>query len=286
MSALAAALLCAAFAGGVCLLIDGARLRPPTPLRPVTRTRTRPPLRRAAYAAAGALVVGLVARWPVAAVAAGVLGWFAPHLLWSSASRATQTERTEAIASWTEMLRDTMAGARGLEEAITTSARVAPAAIADEVSALAAALEHQSLSSALRRFSSDLAHPTGDLVVASLTMAAEGAVGDLGELLGTLAVAAREEAGMRLRIEAARARLRTAVRVIAGCTAITAIGLIALNRPYLRPYSTPTGQAVLALVCSLWGLGLWWLARMGEFISPERFLADPQQEALAQGVAE
>jgi Flp pilus assembly protein TadB len=104
-------------------------------------------------------------------------------------------------------------------------------------------------------------------------LAASGAVGDLVELLGTLAVAAREEASMRLRVEAARARLRTAVRVIAGVTLAMALGLILLNRGYIDVYATASGQVVLAVVVGLWGLALWWLARMGEFIAPDRFLA-------------
>ena len=73
-------------------------------------------------------------------------------------------------------------------------------------------------------------------------------------------------------VAAARARLRTAVRVIAGVTALTALGLIVLNRSYLDSYWTPTGQGVLAVVAVTWGIGLWWLAKMGDFIAPERFL--------------
>ncbi|MDQ3643444.1 MAG: pilus assembly protein TadB, partial [Actinomycetota bacterium] len=143
-------------------------------------------------------------------------------------------------------------------------------------------LEREPLTTALRAFAADLAHPAGDLVVASLVLAASGPVGDLGELLGTLAVAAREEAGMRLRVEAARARLRTAVRVITCCTLATALGLIFLNGSYLDAYGTAAGQVVLALVVAGWALALWWLTRMSDFIAPERFLtgaADSESQA-------
>jgi hypothetical protein len=172
------------------------------------------------------------------------------------------------------MLRDTMSGAHGLEETTITTAAVAPAPIKAEVTALAVRLERHPLTDALESLAIDLAHPTGDLVVASLRLSSQGAVGDLGELLGTLAVAARDEAAMRLRVEATRARLRTAVRVIAGCTAATAIGLVVLNRPYLSVYGTGIGQLVLAVVAVSWGGALWWLARMGEFVTPGRFLSN------------
>ena len=278
----------AGFAGGGWLVLSG--------LTPSDRPRTRPDFksdvprqaadirRRAALAVGLGAATGLLTRWPVAAIALGALGWFSPELFGSTAAREEATGRTEAIAAWTEMLRDTISGAHGLEEAVMTTGAVAPAAIRREVTDLAVRLEREPLDRALRQFAIDLSHPTGDLVVAALTLAAAGAVGDLGELLGTLAVSARDEAGMRLRVEAARARLRTAVRVIAGCTASTAVGLILLNRSYLDVYAGVTGQVVLALVAILWGASLWWLSRMGDFIAPERFLAlaatDPYDEAV------
>jgi hypothetical protein len=170
------------------------------------------------------------------------------------------------------MLRDTMSGAHGLEEAIITSAQVAPPAIRLETTALAVRLEREPLDVALAGLADDLAHPMGDLVVTALTLAATGATGDLSELLGTLAVAARDEAAMRLRVEASRERLRTAVRVIAGVTAATAAGLFVLNRGYVDVYRTATGQVVLAVVALSWGVALAWLARMSQFMAPERFL--------------
>src|SRR5204862_5493577 len=121
---------------------------------------------------------------------------------------------------------------------------------------------------ALHAFADDLNHPTGDLVVTALSLAAHGSVGHLSELLGALAVAARDEAAMRLRVEAARARLRTAVRVIAAVTAMTVVGLVVFNRSYLDAYSDPAGQLVLALVAVTWGAGLWWLSRMSRFMAP------------------
>jgi Flp pilus assembly protein TadB len=84
---------------------------------------------------------------------------------------------------------------------------------------------------------------------------------------------------MHLRVDAARARLRTGVRVIAAVTAATALGLMLLNRPYLDVYSGPLGQLVLAVVVTTWAGALWWLHRMSQFLTPDRFLAPrPQAE--------
>lgn len=274
---LIASLVGLGLAVGILLIVDGVHRRP----RPARRLR--PPAvddfeRRAALAVALGGLTAAITRWPVAAIALAALGWFIPDLFGGKASRDRATARTEAIAAWTEMLRDTMSGAHGLEETMITTAAVAPPAIKAEVTALALRLDQEPLTQALGEFAEDLAHPTGDLVVAALTLAAGGSVGDLGDLLGTLAVAARDEAGMRLRVEATRARLRTAVRVIAACTAATALGLVVLNRPYLSAYGDASGQAVLAAVAAAWAAALWLMARMAEFVAPERFLAATTDE--------
>jgi hypothetical protein len=268
---LVAALLGVGVAAGVLMIVSGLCLSAEPARLPRLRTPTRAG-ERVAPAVGAAVVVGALTRWPIAAIAVGVGAWYWPELFGGRAARERATTRTEAIAAWTEMLRDTISGAHGLEEAVLTTAAVAPAAIRAEVSSLAVRLEQEPLDVALRAFAVELAHPTGDLVVAALTLAARGSAGELVELLGTLAVAARDEAAMRLRVEAARARLRTAVRVIAACTATTAIGLILLNRSYLAVYATPTGQVVLAFVAIAWGISLRWLAGMSEYIAPERFL--------------
>lgn len=278
--ALLATLVGVLFAAGLLLIVSG--LRPRSADRPVRPGRRHisehAPARRVAVALACGLVALAFTRWPVAAAGVAAAGWCAPELFGSRQARERAVARTEAIASWAEMLRDTMAGSHGLEEAVITTADVAPAAIRSEVTRLAVRLEREPLKTCLEEFADELAHPTGDLVVTALLLAADGSVGDLTDLLGTLAVAAREEAAMRLRVEAARARIRTAVRVIAVVTGTTAGGLIVLNRSYLDAYGTVEGQIALTVVVACWGAGLWWLSRLGDYVTPERFLALAREE--------
>ena len=167
------------------------------------------------------------------------------------------------MAGWAEMLRDTMAGSAGLEQAIVATAPLAPLPIRAEVATLAVRLEGERLAPALRAFADEVADPTCDLVVAALVLAAEHQAQRLGELLGSLAAAARDQATMRLRVEAGRARTRTSVKVIVGATGALVVGLALFNRGYLAPYDTAVGQLVLLLV----GGGLRrsafvWLSRM------------------------
>lgn len=238
-----------------------------SPRRPVHRLRDR------AVRAAGLSIVLLVlSRWPIAAIGGAFLGWFSPELFASRSDRDRALARTEAIASWTEMLRDTISAAHGLEAAIATTAPVAPEPVRAEIEHLAQSLKRTSLPDALRQLAVDLAHPISDLVVASLSVAANGAVKDLAELLGLLADSARDEAAMQMRVEASRARMRTAVRVITSVTIVTAVGLVALNPVYVEVYRTVVGQVVLAGIVSAWGVALWWLSSMSQFQQPERFL--------------
>jgi tight adherence protein B len=231
----------------------------------------------------GAMVlVGALTGWPVAALLAGVGALTLPKLFNGSKHRARQVARTEAIAGWTEMLRDTLSAAAGLEQAIVATAAVSPLPIRSEVMSLATALESERLVPALRNFANDLADPTGDLVVAALVLAAGHEARNLSELLGSLAGAARDQAAMQLRIEAGRARIRTSTNVVIGSTLFFALGLIVLNRSYLDPFGTALGQAVLAIIGIIFGFSFWWLERMGRPQSPERFLVSVPSSASAQ----
>jgi hypothetical protein len=228
---------------------------------------------RLVAAVSAAALVGLLTRWPAGVVLAGAFGFAAPALFGGAGARRRTIARTEAVAAWAEMLRDTMAAAAGIEQAIVATAGVAPDAIAGPVRHLATRLERDRLSVALRDFAAELADPTGDLVVAALVLASDSQARRLGELLGALATSARQQATLRLRVDAGRARTRTASRVITVFTLGFALGLVVLNRGYLTPYDAPQGQLVLAMVGVCFGAAFWWLAVMARVTEPERFLA-------------
>ncbi len=252
------------------------RLR--APLRPRVERATL----RLGLAAGAAVVVGAATGWPVGALLAGLAGWGLPGLLGGTKGRAEALARIEAVAGWAEMLRDTMAGAAGLEQAIVATATVAPLPIRAEVATLAVRLDGERLAPALRAFADEVADPTMDLVVAALVLAAEHQASRLGELLGSLAQAARDQATMRLRVEAGRARSRTSVKVVVGVTAGLALGLAVLNRSYLAPYDTALGQLVLLLIGVMFAGAFVWLSRMTRPGAPERFLAKSHKSEVPE----
>ncbi len=149
-----------------------------------------------------------------------------------------------------------------------------PTPIRNEVTALAGRLRRgDRLAPALRAFAVELDDATGDLVVTALVMAAERNARHIGELLTSLATAARDQATLRMRVMAGRARIRTSSRVITAVTLIMAGGLVLLNRRYLAPYDTPT-------VGGFFGFGFAWLSRISRVTEPERVLgvaAEPAQ---------
>lgn len=220
-----------------------------------------------------ATIVLAITRWPVAAVLSGAAALAAPRIVGGRAARERTIARTEAIATWTEMVRDSITAASGLEEAISATAAVAPAAIRREVKLLVSRLERQSLAPSLIAFGQDLAHPSGDLVVAALTIAARTEASDLSSLLSRLADAIRGEARMRIRVEVGRTRVRTASKVILGVVVATITLLALLNRDYLEVYGDAAGQVALLVIGGIFGLGGWLLVRMGELDMPERFTA-------------
>jgi len=217
--------------------------------------------RDAAVAGLCGLVALVVTRWPMA-VPLAALAVLGSRGVAGGATRST-IERLEAIAAWTEMLRDTLAGAAGLTQALVATAPIAPKALRPQVVSLAGRLQAGvAIVPALIALGDDIGDPAADTVIACLVMAASERAQRLPDLLGALAEATRQEVTMRLGIEASRASSRTAVRMITGFS----FGLLALMavfaRSYLSPYRTAGGQLVLGFVGCLYGLGLWLMSIM------------------------
>ena len=242
---------------------------------------------RTGLAVAVGLLAGLATGWVIGAVLAGLACWALPRVLGHDPEHARRVARIEAVATWTEMLRDTLSAAAGLEQAILATAPLSPPAIRSEITDLAARIENgDRLAPSLRALADPLADPTGDLVIAALVLAAEQQARQLGDLLGSLAQAAREQASMRMRVEAGRARTRTSVRVIVGTTIGFAVAVVLLNRPYLAAYDSVGGQVVLLAIGVLFCLGFGWLVRIARVAEPSRFLslaADTDASDPSQG---
>nr|WP_157169904.1 type II secretion system F family protein [Streptomyces typhae] len=238
--------------------------------------------RRVVIALMAGVVTEALTGWPVAAVLTTVSMLTLPGLLGPDRRAARRTERIEALATWTEMLRDTLSAAAGLEQAVLATADIAPAALEPEMRQLAATVRSgHSLPAALRTFAEDVDDPLADVVVAALVMAAEQQASQLAPLLGELAESVREQVAMRQRIDAGRASVRTGVRVTVLVTLGMVVGLVVFNRPYLDPFDTLTGQVVLAVVGALFAASFTYLTAIGRIEEPVRLIRSSAPRAAA-----
>jgi hypothetical protein len=278
VNAVAGASIGAVIGLGLVLAIGGftGRLAPPTvDVRTLVASGDRR-LAGVGLAAGCAATTYALTGWLSAAVFAAIAGAAAPGWMARRRDRATAIAKLEAIAGWAEMLRDTMAAAAGIHEAIAATAAVAPGPIRADVARLAHRLQRDPLSVALDDFADRLADPACDLIVAALVVAGERQASNLAGVLSAAATSARAAATMRLRIETGRARIRTSVRVTVLVFAAVAVGLVVLNRSYLAPFDSSAGQLLLAIIGGLFVLSMWSLARLAQGRQPERLFGTVQ----------
>ncbi len=279
MTALLPAGFGALIAAGLVTVVVAVRLAPPRPPAPkrrlslATRLATTSPLTRRLLVAGtvAGLFLAVVTGWVIALVLvpAAVVGL--PALL-SAPGTAERIERVEALEEWTRSLAGILGGGTGLEQALVATVRSTPEAIYPQVAQLAARLRARwPTEDALRAFADDLDDATGDVVAASLLLAAQRRNRGLGSVLQGLAESVAEDVAARRRIEADRAKPRGTARLV---TAITAgvLVVLALTGSYIQPYGTPVGQAILAVLLAAYVAGLIWMRRMAAGKPLPRFI--------------
>jgi len=271
------AVLAGAVAGaGLFLLAVAVRGLPPGPPGPGgqkarQRLRELAGLRGVMALAAGAVTL-VATGWLVAAVGVALLA-FSWRGLSGAAGERKALARLEALATWTESLRDTIAGAVGLEQAIPASLRVAAPVIADPLTRLVERLHIRvPMPQALLRFADDLDDPGADLIIAALVINARLRGPGLRDLLGSLSGSVREELDMRRKVTADRRSIRRSVQIVVGVSVGMALALALLDRAFLAPYDGLFGQVVLAVVVGIYAAGILWLRRLARFEAPQRLL--------------
>ncbi|WP_432001884.1 type II secretion system F family protein [Streptomyces sioyaensis] len=229
--------------------------------------------RRGSLAVGVGLLTLVLTRWIVLALAAGVLVLAWHRFFGGAAEERAAMRRVEALAAWTESMRDTIAGAVGLEQAIPASARAAAPALRPHLDALVDRLRARTpLPAALQQLADEIDDASADIIIAALILNSRLRGPGLRQVLGALAKSAREEVGMRQRVMAQRASTRRSVQIVVGVSLAFVFGLSIFNRSFVEPYGTPLGQLVLAVVCGLFALGFAWLRKLSRVETPDRFL--------------
>ncbi len=236
--------------------------------------------RQVPFAIGAFLLVLLLTRWLVVAIACGLLVLFWDRLFGGAREARRGLARLEGLAAWTESLRDTVAGAVGLEQAIPATSYAASPAIRADLTTLSDRLRvRMPLPEALKRFAEEVDDAGADLIIAALILNSRLRGPGLRDVLTSLARSARLELEMRQRIYASRASTRRSVTIVVGITVGVVVGLAVFNRAYVEPYSSPLGQVVLLLVMAVFAAGILWLRALAKDDLPERFLHFRRSEA-------
>ena len=278
LDTLEAALVGLAVGGGLALLIAalvGFRKREPeqsaTPSAFVTFVQESP--QRLIVALVAGILVAVLTGWPVAGIAVTALIVLWNKLFGGLAGERLAAQRVEALAMWTESLRDTIAGAVGLEQAIPASARAAGPILRPHLNTLIDRLRaRMPLPDALQYLADDIDDASADLVISALMLNAKLRGPGLREVLGALARSAREEVDMRQRIMAQRAGTRRSVQIIVVVVCAVVLGVALLAGKFVQPYDTAVGQFVLCVIIALFGAGFFWMRRLSEVTEPSRLL--------------
>ena len=266
---------------GVLALLRVARGRTAFPSMSIEAMRIDPRRVRHYGVATGAgLLILVVTRWPLAGLGAAALVLLGPRVLGGGAEGRRQLATIEALASWTESLRDTAGAAAGLEQAIPATVSAAHPLLRPPLRDLAARLDGRvPLPEALARFANDVDDPAADLVVAALTLNARQRAGGLDRILTSLAASSRAELEMRRKVELERRSLRRQASRIAGAVTGFAVLQAVFARSWVDPYSTASGQLVLAVLMVLFVAAFVRMRSLAATEPKPRFLADP--EAIA-----
>jgi Flp pilus assembly protein TadB len=276
-----AVLVGAVAGGGIFLLAVALRGLPPSaPSQRLARLEEQ--LRvlfsvRGAIAVVAGVVVLVATRWIVAGVGATmlVLAW---RSLGGAASERKAMDRLEGLATWTESLRDTIAGAVGLEQAIPASLRAAAPSLQEPLARLVDRMHTRvPLADALRQFADDLDDPGADLIIAALIINARLRGPGLRDLLGALSDSVREELDMRRKVNAERRSTRRSVQIVVAVSVGLALALGIFDHSYVGAYNGVVGQMVLAIVAALYAASFLWLRNLARFETADRLLAVPPQ---------
>jgi len=215
----------------------------------------------------------VVTRWIVLAIALALLVLLWKRMFGGGREERLAITRVEGLAAWTESLRDTIAGAVGLEQAIPATAVNAAPSIRPSLNLFVDRLRvREPLPDALMKFADDLDDPSADLIVAALILNSRLRGPGLRDVLSALADSARDELDVRRRVEGSRRSTRRSVQIVVTVIGLMSGALVLFNRSYVQPYASVEGQIVLAVVLAIFALSIFWLRRLSGVVTPERFL--------------
>ncbi len=228
---------------------------------------------RAVWALALGVLILATSGWvlPAMVVAGGTWYWVGAYQR-RDRTGTKDVERTDALASWIENLRDVLLAGDQPIGAIAATVPTAAPSIRPAVRRLSAALGHQDPDTAFRRFADELDDPLGDLVAAGLLIAVQRGA-RTASVLSSLAEQARSTADRRRIVDAERAPIQREVMLLSLIMGSMIMILFVFGRSsYLDAYDTGGGQIFLGGVLAIYAVLLLRVQRLSRFPKPARFL--------------
>lgn len=177
-------------------------------------------------------------------------------------------ELLEVLDRWVRSLAATLPTGRSITDAVRVSVRNAPAVLAGPLVLLVSRLDGRwTTPEALRAMADELDSPDADAVLAALSLAAERGGTGAAATLHALADSIQDRLRARREIETERAKPRIVVRQVTIITIAAMAAALVFGRDFFAPYATPTGQAILLTLLTLYVASLLMLRRM---TSPRR----------------
>ena len=256
MGILLAGLCGVLIAGGLVLVVAGARRRPPelTPSstglwKKVVDSSIARTVRRRWWQLALALTAGLVAAaivgLPLLAVLVPVVAYGLPMVLSAPASRDLAV--LEALDRWVRTLASLLPTGRSISDAIRVSVGQAPALLAPHLRLLTARLDDRwTTVQALLNLADELDSPDADAVLAALSLAAERGGTGATATLAALADNIQDRLRALREIETERAKPRIVVRQVTLITLVVLALALLFGGSFFAPYGSALGQLLLA----------------------------------------
>lgn len=241
-------LVSAVFAFGLLLLYDGL-VRPEARPNPLARLRRIGP--SGAGGLGGAAVAAIATGWPVAIAAGAAVGASVPRMLLRSRDEKVRLARREAIAEICARLRDAIRSGIGLADALAQAAASAPDAISPDLRRLVSEARVSGIAVAAASFVERVHDPSAELLASALGLAERLGSRNLTDVLDALADATLAQAAAIREARARQTRARMSARIVAAVPMLLLIAIRRANPAYLAPFSTPTGQLVLAFAFAL-----------------------------------
>lgn len=259
---------------GILRLIRGLPLIPPGLTRLPRRRTGRTLNDREKRTMVAGVVVGaailLVSRNLVFAVIGGSAVVLWPMIAGGGKAERAALTKLEALAQWTESLRDLAQKDAGLESVIPKTVDSASDVLAGPLRLMSRRLSVRvPLPEALSRFADDVDDAKADQVVAALALASRQRKGQLSRVLSAQSKSLREELEIRTKVMRERNSIRREAAQVAGLSAVLILSASLFAPPALAAGEASTAAQLLPLVLA--GAYLFVFSRV-------RKLAEPEQE--------